>query len=396
MSIKQFLSEFFIDFFSFDSRFFKTFTPLIFKPGKISKEYINGKRMQYVNPFKLYLNVTIVFFLLQGLFSTIDEYNITDKLSIDNDEIKSDTTFVANTSTDSTSTETLKQKLTLRMDSIFNTTNFLENFKNDSISKKEKDSVYNEFMATNIDFIVKIINNDDTGGWGKYGNITTLKDYTVNYSEKKLKAENIDYDTPSGNQISFNVEDLKSLLGEEMGGKINAFIDYDKKHKNATATQAMTDLNYKKTRWNAFYFKTAQNINKAKEDDEFLKSWGKSIVSKISIALFVLLPVFTLFLSLLYIRRKWNYTEHLVLVFNVQTVFFLLLIFFNIFDRTLDTDAGILIFIPLFLFYLYKALQNFYEQHWFKTLVKFFLLNTFYLILSAVGLVVVSFIAFIL
>ena len=79
----------------------------------------------------------------------------------------------------------------------------------------------------------------------------------------------------------------------------------------------MTDLNYEKTRLNAFYYKTAQNFNSI-NDPQFAKAYGNNLLSKTSIALFFLLPIFTLFLSLLYIRRKWNYTEHLVFVFNVQ------------------------------------------------------------------------------
>ena len=83
LSIKQFVSEFFSGFFSFDTRFFKTFIPLIFKPGKVSKDYIKGKRRRYVNPFQLYLHVTILFFLVVGLFTALDKYNIIED-TIDN------------------------------------------------------------------------------------------------------------------------------------------------------------------------------------------------------------------------------------------------------------------------------------------------------------------------
>ena len=78
LSIKQFISEFFAGFFSFDSRFLKTFVPLLFKPGKVSKDYIEGKRRRYVNPFQLYLHVTILFFLVLGLFMAIEGYKISE------------------------------------------------------------------------------------------------------------------------------------------------------------------------------------------------------------------------------------------------------------------------------------------------------------------------------
>ncbi len=78
LSIKQFISEFFAGFFSFDSRFLKTFVPLLFKPGKVSKDYIEGKIRRYVNPFQLYLHVTILFFLVLGLFMAIEGYKISE------------------------------------------------------------------------------------------------------------------------------------------------------------------------------------------------------------------------------------------------------------------------------------------------------------------------------
>ncbi len=65
VSIKDYFSGFFSNFFSFDSRLYKTIVPLLFKPGKVSKEYIEGKRKKYTNPFQLYLHTTIIFFFVE-------------------------------------------------------------------------------------------------------------------------------------------------------------------------------------------------------------------------------------------------------------------------------------------------------------------------------------------
>jgi hypothetical protein len=120
------------------------------------------------------------------------------------------------------------------------------------------------------------------------------------------------------------------------------------------------------------------------------------MVSKIAIALFFLLPVFTLFLSLLYFRHKRNYTEHLVFVFNIQTVFFLLLLFSIILNKIVNTDIGFIVtgFIFIFLFYLYKSLRNFYKQRRIKTIIKFMLLNFAYFFLAIIGGLITSFITF--
>lgn len=50
-------------YFHFDSKFLKSFVPLITKPGQLTKEFIAGKRASHFPPFTLYLFISLVFFL---------------------------------------------------------------------------------------------------------------------------------------------------------------------------------------------------------------------------------------------------------------------------------------------------------------------------------------------
>ncbi|MCF7568607.1 DUF3667 domain-containing protein [Sabulilitoribacter arenilitoris] len=52
------------NYFSFDARFFKSFFPLISKPGYLASRFIEGKRLLYLHPAQLYLFVSVVFFFL--------------------------------------------------------------------------------------------------------------------------------------------------------------------------------------------------------------------------------------------------------------------------------------------------------------------------------------------
>jgi len=293
LSIKQFISEFFAGFFSFDTRFFKTFTPLLFKPGKVSREYIEGKRKKYVNPFQLYLHVTIIFFLMQGLFSTLDRYR------------------------------------------------------------------------------------------------------TLNVEKNSIIEINTDSISENAIEIEFGDAEDKTVL-HGFVKKANDFVKYAKNNKEVPILKALDNLGYKKNRRNTFFYKKAQDLNMFTSNSDFRNSYLDNIVSKISIALFFMLPFFTLFLSLLYIRGKKSYTEHLVFVFNVQTVFFILLIFFTIFGRIFNADIGIGIFTLVFLFYLYKSLRNFYRQSSIKTSIKFLVLNSVYLMLSTIGFLIITFLTFVL
>lgn len=52
------------DYFHFDHQFFHTLKPLLFKPGKLTNEYMAGRRVQYLHPVKMYIFISIVYFLL--------------------------------------------------------------------------------------------------------------------------------------------------------------------------------------------------------------------------------------------------------------------------------------------------------------------------------------------
>jgi hypothetical protein len=52
------------DYFHFEHKFFSTLKPLLFKPGFLSKAYISGKRESYIYPIRLYIFISILFFIV--------------------------------------------------------------------------------------------------------------------------------------------------------------------------------------------------------------------------------------------------------------------------------------------------------------------------------------------
>lgn len=56
--------------FNLDLRAFRTFPKLLFLPGRLTKEYINGRRKRYVRPFRLYLVATFVLFAVLAVTTT--------------------------------------------------------------------------------------------------------------------------------------------------------------------------------------------------------------------------------------------------------------------------------------------------------------------------------------
>jgi hypothetical protein len=52
------------DYFHFDYQFFHTLRPLFLKPGHLTNEYLMGRRAQYLHPVKMYIFISLVFFVI--------------------------------------------------------------------------------------------------------------------------------------------------------------------------------------------------------------------------------------------------------------------------------------------------------------------------------------------
>ncbi|WP_316788164.1 DUF3667 domain-containing protein [Pedobacter frigoris] len=52
------------DYFHFESKFFHTIKPLLVKPGWLTQQFVAGKRVAFIHPIRLYIFLSIVFFLV--------------------------------------------------------------------------------------------------------------------------------------------------------------------------------------------------------------------------------------------------------------------------------------------------------------------------------------------
>lgn len=64
VSLRLLLRDFASDVFTYDSRFFRSFVPLLFKPGALTLEYTRGRRVRYIPPLRLYVFVSLLFFFV--------------------------------------------------------------------------------------------------------------------------------------------------------------------------------------------------------------------------------------------------------------------------------------------------------------------------------------------
>lgn len=126
-----------------------------------------------------------------------------------------------------------------------------------------------------------------------------------------------------------------------------------------------------------------------------MKIWDKFMHS-FPYLLFVSLPLYALFLKLMYVRhRQFYYADHGVFLIHLYIfTFLILLVYFSVDKLESVTHWWWFDIINAFLlltgvFYTLKALKNFYEQGWVKTILKFIIFN-----ILCLAALIVLFIAF--
>ncbi len=120
------------NYFSFDARFFKSYIPLMFRPGYLASKFIEGKRLLYLHPAQMYLFISVLFFFLFSIIAreTTEQFDTALKKGFDKTEAVLDTIQKNVSGVDSIQTERLLKPLK-------------ENNINIGFNPKELDSIIN-------------------------------------------------------------------------------------------------------------------------------------------------------------------------------------------------------------------------------------------------------------
>ncbi|GAA4270734.1 DUF3667 domain-containing protein [Aquimarina gracilis] len=331
LSFRDFFDEFFASIFSYDSRLRHTMIALLFNPGKISKDFVEGKRVKYANPFRFYLSVSIIFFIINGLFIDFDKFtsNIGKDAKVGKEALNEiEKSFVAN--------DSIKEKISSQIS------------ETNGISESDKEIIKNAILAT------------DSIPFSAFG--------------KKEPKEVIYYTQAQIDSISFFSRPFKLW---------KMYDDYYEKTKETLTFKALADLKHDETRINKYVYKRVKKTNDL--NDNYGRELLEFIFNKLPFIIFFFLPFFALAIWFLYIRRTFTYMEHMVFTFHTQTMFFILIGLAILVNQIAGTTTVTGIAILIFLFYLYKAMRKFYNQGRLKTIVKFMLVNVLFFILAGIG-----------
>ncbi len=149
LTVKDFFAEFLNSIVVYDSRLRNTLKDLLFRPGIITQNFVNGQRLKYANPFRFFLSVSIIYFLLNSLIqvfqlpSEIDQLNLNGNASnkVILDSLKQN--FPATSSKDFMVSDSLKNEESQKTikpisEEALDTMSFIESY-------TERFSLYNKF-----------------------------------------------------------------------------------------------------------------------------------------------------------------------------------------------------------------------------------------------------------
>ncbi|KAA3610462.1 MAG: DUF3667 domain-containing protein [Calditrichaeota bacterium] len=356
--LAQILKDLLGDYFTFDSKFFRSIWPLVGKPGHLTTEYVSGRRNTYILPLRLYIFTTFLFFLILSLSSKVDPFQIEEqqKHNVTADSLRQ---FLGSYKQDIP--EDIREKLVLDLGI---------NYK---LEKKEK----RDFTSSFVDSIKEYL---------EYANPQindTLSSYysTKIYSVFKFFKRNGRVSKPADKKL------MEKLLDE---------VNYSQESKDLFFSRIDTGYIYRKTVWKS------QNVNitfsgedtasvgflrELEKKAEYMFSQGSKgiaifwseLIRQIPKIMFLVLPLFALLLKLFYIRQKIFYFNHLIFALHVHSLLFMYLIIAILIPNGWVIAGSILaIWVHTFL-----AFKNVYRQ---GKILTFFKLNSILLIYSFVNI----------
>lgn len=373
------------DLFEFDVRIFRTLPTFFFKPGRLTKEYVRGRRVRYVRPLRLYLVASFILFTLLA-FSDLATVQTSD------------------------SSDDAPGPLTMSVDGAGESASSAEaDAATDSVSDAAPASAVPEAAAEGSTDSAQDAASPSPAsapaGPSDQSNASTLDPAALQQLRKLKDLEALsEADRAEIDSITQSVLQQASSSGANVN---EAVAEAERAAAEGAKTSERSELAKSVTQDMNVTVSLFDDPERNAEAEAFIKkrlgqtienpnAFVRAMIDRAPYVMFLLLPIFALLLKLLYIRRAKLYVQHLIFALHIHALAFFVFAaatgFLITESATLHTIGGWMTLIPFV--YLYIALHHVYEQGWGKTALKTFLLLSIYntvLLISLVGLAIASF-----
>lgn len=323
--------DFISNYFSLDGRLGRSVLPFLLKPGRLTNEFIQGRRKTFMHPVRIYLVISLIFFTVFTLFVT-SQMDENDKvINLTDNDTSGEVVFTA---TDEEGNKVSRKIFGNKNDTTAASDTVELPYINDSILNREIGAIMNDSLA----------DNEGT-------------------ARKGIK-------TDSG----------FSILNDDQFELIYKLA----KNYNLTEEEILDSAKVEEGTSGYWIAKKTIRLNRAEN-----KSITAYILKNIPIMMFFLMPIFALILKLLYARRTSLYIHHLVHALHLHSFTFivLLLMITVIWTEFFAGPLVTMLMITLGIYILW-SFKNVYKQGYIKTVLKVMLAIGFYSFFFGIALLI--------
>ena len=344
------IQHFFNDITHFDGKFFETVKYLLRKPGFLSREYMRGRRMTYLNPIRMYVFTSAIFFIL--LFSLSKPEVMVSKRA--KNGAKGVVALLAD--------QARLQKNLQSEEDEDDREETRNKIKNEGIEIAAIKRVYGD--STKLTF-----NNDQL-------NSLLAQSYADSLLQSNLSAA----DAQRLRNAMRHVNEPNQVNFLNWHGEYRDVEEYD------SSERALPDS--LKDGWLKKKIMRRMILMDQEYKDEprlFQEHLIENVLHSFPKILFVSLPIFALILNMVYFRHKqYYYVDHGIFAVHLYVATFILLLVAMLLSQLKDVVGPVWIKIILdilifadcvyLMIYLYKAMRGFYQQRRGKTFLKYMII----------------------
>ncbi len=355
--------DFFSDFLTFDSRFFRTIPPFLFKPGVVTRDYLQGKRVRYVAPMRILLFGCLLLFAVAGRL--VSNYDWADNINMGNSGVNLEIT-----GTDSISLETDDDTLQTTFDELPDTLKALQ------AKAAEKESASGDNTGNNPAREFARGFRDGALGADTDPAASAAGDSTADAESDSTALAAMDSTEAASGEKASNLFSWMNDIGEQ----IPALSD-------SMTAQAIADS----LAPNTGFLRHKIVVQMAKVYQSKGQGMVGFAVSNGTISVFLAVLLMALFMKLLFWRPQRRYVEHVVFsVHGHAALVYLTLLLLIIYSSTDQwIQEAYLILMP----YYALSMRRVYGQGWVRSILKMLVVGFFYsailfpiLTLLAIGL----------
>lgn len=349
--VHRFVGESLVEYFGVDGRLWNSLVPLLFRPGRLTQEYLAGRRVRYLRPLRLYLTATLFFFFLLAALDPVSKLG----------------EFMGQGDAEADTTVAVADRIAA-LDS--------------ALAALQLEEVRQMQLADSLREVLAAFKPEGPGVTSGLGeDVPGLEATEEALAEVEEELADLREGTAPRRRRRLAWE--RDLLATWPPDSLIRAGDLDRAAE-LIFPGPRPDINVGLPSWlpRSEAVERMQTARTGNEVASAAADFGRAALGQMPTVMFLLLPFFALLLKLVYVRRDWYYSEHLVFALHTHAFAFLV---FALVAVLLGFSGGaawagtaaqvLLVLLPV---YFFVAQKRVYGQGWVKTGLKALVLGWLY------------------